>query len=376
MKNKGVLHLCSYYFGSGVYKGLLDALSANAKSVNQYAFVAVRQGEDLSRPQPSNSMLVVVKCLNGITQLLFLVKQLAIFTGFFCKFDLDLLRSNVHFIHAHTLYTDGFLAFFIHVLFKKKYVLTIRSTDVNLGLKFYAHWGWLTRLVIKHAESVVFLSRKHESIVKNKFGKSIKRSWFVPSGVDAFWIQNMLQVKAAKASNENLVGVYVGVINKNKNIESAIKGFFQVRDNSKKKFIVVGGTYAEYCQHYRPLRTELVEKVLFVGKCSKELVLQYLVSSDVFVMPSIFETFGLSYIESISQLTPVVYSQGQGIDGLFDDGVVGFSCDPSNVTSICNAITKALDVFPSGLSFQKESPIQNFSWEKVAEKMMSQVYFA
>lgn len=376
MKQQGLLHLCSYYFGSSVYKDLFDSLSGYVQPAHQYVFSAVRRTENLNRLPPSGSTLVAVRCLNELTRLSFVIKQVTIFISFILKFDTSILRARVDLIHAHTLYSDGFLAFFISCVFKKKYVLTIRSTDVNLGLKFYAHWGWLTKLVIKNAECVVFLSRKHESIIKDKFGKNIKRSCIVPNGVRAFWIENSLQEKAAKSLNETLVGVYVGVINKNKNIESAIKGFFQVTEKGKKKFIVVGGTYAEYCRHYRPLSADLVENVLFVGQCSKEQVLQHLVTSDIFVMPSIFETFGLSYIESISQLTPVVYSRGQGIDGLFDDGVIGFPCNPRNVTSICDAINKTLEVFPLGISFQKENPVKDFSWEKIAEKMMAQVYCA
>lgn len=376
MKQQGLLHLCSYYFGSSVYEDLFNSLAGNTRLKHQYVFSAARRAEKLNRLPAKDSTFKVVRCLNGCTRLLFTVKQMIILISFILNFDTRVLKSKIDIIHAHTLYTDGFLAFFIHYFFKKKYVLTVRSTDVNLGIKYYAHWGWLTKLVIKHAECVVFLSRKHESIIKEKFGKNINRSCIVPNGIGEFWLENSLQVKATKVSNETLVGVYVGEINKNKNIESAILGFFKVADKRKKEFIVVGGSYEEYCRHYKRLNADIIKNVFFAGRSEKEDVLGYLARADVFVMPSFFETFGLSYIESISQLTPVIYSRGQGIDGLFGEGVVGFSCDPNNVTSICDAITKALQRFPSGLSFQEENEVKDFSWSKIAEKMINQVYFA
>ena len=53
-------------------------------------------------------------------------------------------------------------------------------------------------------------------------------------------------------------------------------------------------------------------------------------SCSVFAMPSIFETFGLVYLEALSQNLPVVYTKGQGIDGMFDN-TVGIGVDPLSV---------------------------------------------
>lgn len=60
-------------------------------------------------------------------------------------------------------------------------------------------------------------------------------------------------------------------------------------------------------------------------------------SCSVFAMPSIFETFGLVYLEALSQNLPVVYTKGQGIDGMFDN-TVGIGVDPLSVEEIKNAI--------------------------------------
>jgi glycosyltransferase involved in cell wall biosynthesis len=45
-------------------------------------------------------------------------------------------------------------------------------------------------------------------------------------------------------------------------------------------------------------------------------------------MASFKETFGLVYFEAMSQGTPVIYSEGQGIDGYFPQGFIGYSVDP------------------------------------------------
>ena len=44
-------------------------------------------------------------------------------------------------------------------------------------------------------------------------------------------------------------------------------------------------------------------------------------------MPSKTETFGLVYAEAMSQGLPVIYTRGQGFDGQFEEGEVGYSVD-------------------------------------------------
>ena len=55
-------------------------------------------------------------------------------------------------------------------------------------------------------------------------------------------------------------------------------------------------------------------------------------------MPSFPETFGLVYVEAMSQGLPIIYTKGQGIDGYFEDGKVGY---PVN-TKDSNDIVKKL----------------------------------
>ena len=51
-------------------------------------------------------------------------------------------------------------------------------------------------------------------------------------------------------------------------------------------------------------------------------------------MPSIHETFGLVYAEAISQGLPVIYSRGQGFDGRFVNGEIGYAVNALSVDEI------------------------------------------
>ena len=73
-----------------------------------------------------------------------------------------------------------------------------------------------------------------------------------------------------------------------------------------------------------------------------ELVLQYR-ESDVFVMPSRYETFGLVYAEAMSQGLPVVYTRGQGFDGFFRDGEVGRAVKGGEIREIASSIKECYE---------------------------------
>ena len=50
-------------------------------------------------------------------------------------------------------------------------------------------------------------------------------------------------------------------------------------------------------------------------------LIEFIGENDIFVMPSINETFGLVYAEAMSQGLPVIYTKGQGFDKQFNDGL-------------------------------------------------------
>jgi glycosyltransferase involved in cell wall biosynthesis len=373
-----ILHLCSYYVGSKIYKNLFETISETTKKYNQNVFIPVRKVEHLNvnRTEEHGICLYYIKCLSLMTRLSFLFKQMILILAFkkIVQKSSDILSSDI--IHAHTLYSDGFLAWYLKYKYQIPYIVTVRTTDVNIFEKYLPHWKPFTKQVLKNAECVVFLSEQHKKPICLKYGNVLRKTVIVPNGVDQFWIENSILKK------ENILklgkkGIYVGEINKNKNIKKAIHAFFEAQNQNDSIFVVIGGTYQDYKKIYGRLNLEVLGRVQFLGRANdKELIKKHLRDSDVFIMPSHMETFGLVYLEAISQCTPVVYSLGQGFDGLFPVGVVGFKCDPKDSDSIQRAVGFALDKFPNGLDFdlKKYNPISDFSWDEVTSILLDQVY--
>ena len=59
---------------------------------------------------------------------------------------------------------------------------------------------------------------------------------------------------------------------------------------------------------------------------------------DAFVMPTLRETYGLVYVESLFAGIPVLYSKGRTIDGYFKPTKIGYACVPESVKDIAQGI--------------------------------------
>jgi glycosyltransferase involved in cell wall biosynthesis len=69
---------------------------------------------------------------------------------------------------------------------------------------------------------------------------------------------------------------------------------------------------------------DIAEKVHFAGMVEYSNIPAYLVASDIFVTPSITETFGLSTVEAMAAGLPALGVDAPGTADIIDDGTTGF----------------------------------------------------
>ena len=84
---------------------------------------------------------------------------------------------------------------------------------------------------------------------------------------------------------------------------------------------------------------------------------------DIFCMNSFYETFGLVYLEALSQQLPIIYTLNQGVDGLIPKNYgQGCSTDP---LSIEKAILNQISNINNKTQVSKEF-INLFDWKKIS----------
>ncbi len=63
---------------------------------------------------------------------------------------------------------------------------------------------------------------------------------------------------------------------------------------------------------------------------------------DLFVAPSLYESFGLIYLEAMNYAKPVIGCRAGGIPEVVDDGVTGRLVDPNSPKQLAEAIVTLL----------------------------------
>ena len=85
-----------------------------------------------------------------------------------------------------------------------------------------------------------------------------------------------------------------------------------------------------------------------------------------------FAAFFLVYAEAMSQGLPVIYTQGQGFDGQFDEGEVGFHCKSDSPSDIREQIEKVCFDYTS-ISARCIELCKRYRWNEIVERY-SKIY--
>ena len=156
----------------------------------------------------------------------------------------------------------------------------------------------------------------------------------------------------------------VGDMTGNKNVRGIVKAIDRlVARGQRIELTLVGGRGRSSPPHApRPW-------IQWIPHVADRLALREIVRRHhIFMMPSFSETFGVAYVESLSQGLPAIHSRGQGISGLFEDGVTTEAVDPRDPEDMANAIEhvarRRLDVFDRCIAATK-----GYRWSAAAERM-------
>ena len=88
------------------------------------------------------------------------------------------------------------------------------------------------------------------------------------------------------------------------------------------------------------LRIIIKSNIHFMGRKTHEEVLTQMKKSDIFILPSVNETFGQVYLEAMGCGCITIGTRNDGIDGIIKDGKNGFLTTPNimDIKKVLNRI--------------------------------------
>ena len=360
-----VLHISNGYADSKVHSNLTKVL--DELGIQQTVYCPVREEKFLGRYRFEGRRInfVYSYCIKPWYKFVYHYKRWVLYNDMKRRIALN----EFDIIHAPSLFSDGGLALKAYKEYGIPYVVAVRNTDINTFIKYLKHTYHTGREIALQAKKIFFISKAElDEFVESDFARPIysqikDKIVLQPNGIEDYWLEHISHTP--RRGHQIL---YIGDFTPNKNVGRVIKAINQLRENAEfadLKFVIVGGGKDKDNSTLRMIETH-PDFIEYLGKIyDKEKLASIMQQSALFVMPSIHETFGLVYLEALSQNLPVIYSKRQGIDGLFDESV-GIRVNPLSVNEIRDAIRNILKN-PEKYS-NKRVAFADFYWKNIAEK--------
>ncbi len=171
--------------------------------------------------------------------------------------------------------------------------------------------------------------------------------------------------------------LFVGGIDRRKNIDNLIKALEIVRQRCARdiKLVIIGEYKKSKGGHYLRRRELIYDEkvkdfVKLMGYVDDEKLVAFYNAATMFVLPSVYEGFGITVLEAMSCATPVLVSDRPWGHDVCGENAMFF--DPDNEVDIAEKISIFLNDKELSDRFCQKGlkHVKNFSWHKTAEQTM------
>lgn len=292
------------------------------------------------------------------------------------KFTKDLLHTininDYYTVHAHSLYSDGGVAYELFKQYQIPYFVAIRTTDTNYFMKYYPWLNGYAREIIENAKAVFYISGDiKKSVIENlyngKSGTLADEGCIVPNGIDDFWIKHKAKEhRRRQPYNKCIKLIHVSRLLKVKRVDLSILAVVEMKKRGWDPHLDIVGDGEEYDYLLDFVKKHGLESnVSLKGKITiKDELLKLYYDEDVFLMLSENETFGISYIEAISQGVPIIGRSGTGVSSYFSSVPVGVFISNDEPVHIADAIENVINNYED-YSHNCLSQVGNFDWKYI-----------
>lgn len=216
-------------------------------------------------------------------------------------------------------------------------VTTLHGTDITLVGKNPVYAPVVT-FAINKSDGVTAVSEslKNETYENFKISKDINVIYnFID--FERFKKTNKDHFKKAIAPNDEKLLIHVSNFRKVKRVEDVVLVFKQVLEKIPSKLLLIGDGPERQNVELLCRQFSLCDHVHFLGK--QDAVEELLAISDLFIMPSASESFGLSALEAMACEVPVISSDAGGLPEVNIHGKTGFLSPVGDVDNMAkNAI--------------------------------------
>lgn len=241
-------------------------------------------------------------------------------------------------VHVHSLLHAGRVAAEI----KRRYGIPFIVTEHSSGFARNRHSSSLLRqamVAAKAASHCIAVSEALCQLMANTLSMSVKDWHYLPNPVSSQFLDTPLCTK----QRDEFIFLHISLLDPNKAVDSLIHSFAKAYGGVTGVALHIGGdgTVRQDLERL-VIKLGIASQVSFLGKLSRACVLSAMQRSDVFVLSSRYETFGVVLIEALALGKPIISTSCGGPESIVGD-VNGILVPVNDVDAMAQAMKYTLD---------------------------------
>ena len=248
-------------------------------------------------------------------------------------------------LHAHYAIPYAYAAFTAKQMLKEEgkdipLVTTLHGTDITL-VGQHPSYKHAVEFSINQSDTITSVS---ESLKRDtlQFFKITKPIEVITNFIDNSEFDDYVECSRKQfASDDEKILIHVSNLRPVKRVDEVLQIFKNVNSKVKSKLVIIGeGPDMEKINEFLEDNPDLIGKIRLLGKVND--LYRILQLSDVFLLPSEQESFGLAALEAMAANTPVISSNAGGIPEVNIQGETGYLAEIGNVDAMSNYAIKLL----------------------------------
>ena len=253
-------------------------------------------------------------------------------------------NNNLDLLHVHYAIPHASAAYFARQILKKSgrdipYITTLHGTDITLVGRDQTY-APVVAFSINESDAITAVSHnlKEETMTSFPIEKDIH---VIHNFIDInrFYQSDKDHFKKMLAPNGERILVHVSNFRKVKRVEDVIHVFQKVREKMPCKLLMIGDGPERPNAEELSRSLEVCNDIRFLGK--QEQMDEILSISDLFLLTSSYESFGLSALEAMSCGVPVISTNAGGLGEINVHGYTGYL---SNVADVEDMAQHAISI--------------------------------
>lgn len=255
------------------------------------------------------------------------------------------LNNRLDLLHVHYAIPHASAAYMAKQILKKKgidipVITTLHGTDITLVGKDKTFEPVVT-FSINESDAITAVSHNLQKETYNNF-KIEKQIQVIYNFVDVkrFSKKPLEAFRKVIAPNGEKIITHASNFRKVKRIKDVVDIFHLIHKKTPSRLLMVGDgpDRPEAEEHCRKLN--LCDDVRFLGK--QHEIEEILAISDLFLLPSEYESFGLSALEAMAAGVPVLSTNAGGLTEINRHGITGFMAPVGDVQLLAEMGTNVL----------------------------------